>query len=482
MVKKVADHETIATLLEGFHGRWASGTDITMHGINDYQKSLAAARHFGVREGQVSHTFRGKEYVFKFQYRDPWKWILDIVTDPTLAESIIWYPVEKLLHHNGRITRNGGGVLIGYMPVIGDPNKTAEMEDDSASSVEIAQFKRDVYQKVLHVMFRPVRRCSHPGEAVICGDELTRVLHPGFLIHSVDGEEAYCLCGTRGVKANHPCQRCLIHKSLLHNLSTPILLRYQHDMMEVYNRASSLSDYAAEKVLRDVGLHLVQNAFWKIANSDPYLAYSYDMLHAFDSGEWGKHQWPLLRETILDGAGKQKLAANMRHVPRWRSLKHFNDVTSVEFSDGNSFKEILKCIVPCLVDVLHSNSPVIHCLRFLAIIRALAGLWPVSEEYIVYLEKTCLPRYDKFCSKLSKEYGKNYDYPKHHSLVHIPFDLRAKAAVDNYTTRPGEGFQQEVQQAYDQTNFRDTEPQMVCIDENQECRKNLKCRIRPDHA
>ncbi|KIJ52257.1 hypothetical protein M422DRAFT_129242, partial [Sphaerobolus stellatus SS14] len=40
--------------------------------------------------------------------------------------------------------------------------------------------------------------------------------------------------------------------------------------------------------------------------------------------------------------------------------------------------------------------------------------------------------------------------------------------VDNYTTRPGEGFQQEVQQAYDQTNFCDTEPQMVCIDENQE--------------
>jgi len=41
-------------------------------------------------------------------------------------------------------------------------------------------------------------------------------------------------------------------------------------------------------------MFLNKNAFWKIENSDPYLAYSYDMLHAFDSGEWGKHQWPLL--------------------------------------------------------------------------------------------------------------------------------------------------------------------------------------------
>ncbi|KIJ24676.1 hypothetical protein M422DRAFT_137172, partial [Sphaerobolus stellatus SS14] len=39
---------------------------------------------------------------------------------------------------------------------------------------------------------------------------------------------------------------------------------------------------------------------------------------------------------------------------------------------------------------------------------------------------------------------------------------------DNYSTQPGEGFQQEVQQAYDQTNLRKVESQMVKIDENQE--------------
>lgn len=46
--------------------------------------------------------------------------------------------------------------------------------------------------------------------------------------------------------------------------------------------------------------------------------------------------------------------------------------------------------------------------------------------------------------------------------MHLPFDLRMKGSTDNYSTRPGEGFQQEVQQAFDQTNFRNTDSQ-ACV-------------------
>lgn len=70
------------------------------------------------------------------------------------------------------------------------------------------------------------------------------------------------------------------------------------------------------------------------------------------------------------------------------------------------------------------------------------------------------PNYVLMIQELTRLYGKNYAYPKHHALVHLPFDLKMKGSTDNYTTRPGEGFQQEVQQAYDQTNFRDTEKQV----------------------
>lgn len=48
-VSKALDRETIEVLLEGFNGRWAHETDITIKNYKDYQKSLAAARKFGVQ-------------------------------------------------------------------------------------------------------------------------------------------------------------------------------------------------------------------------------------------------------------------------------------------------------------------------------------------------------------------------------------------------------------------------------------------------
>lgn len=57
-----------------------------------------------------------------------------------------------------------------------------------------------------------------------------------------------------------------------------------------------------------LGLTCLQNAFWSIAHSDPYFAYSYDMLHAMDSGEWGKHQWVLLTEKILNAQELKQLS------------------------------------------------------------------------------------------------------------------------------------------------------------------------------
>lgn len=45
-------------------------------------------------------------------------------------------------------------------------------------------------------------------------------------------------------------------------------------------------------------------------------------------------------------------------------------------------------------------------------------------------------------------------------MSHALVDLRRKGCIDNYSTRPGEGFQQEVKQAYRQTNFKNVEIQV----------------------
>ncbi|KIJ24353.1 hypothetical protein M422DRAFT_274900 [Sphaerobolus stellatus SS14] len=70
-------------------------------------------------------------------------------------------------------------------------------------------------------------------------------------------------------------------------------------MREIFSKAKNATTITArEAILKEYGLHFIKNAFWRISDSDPYAAYSYDMPHAFDSGEWGKHQWPLLLKIL----------------------------------------------------------------------------------------------------------------------------------------------------------------------------------------
>ncbi|KIJ28994.1 hypothetical protein M422DRAFT_136764, partial [Sphaerobolus stellatus SS14] len=84
-------------LLSGINSQWANNSKLTIFDTNDLNESLAAARNF------VTQVW--KSYTFQFRYRDPWEWLVHLVTDLTLSTSIMWYPVEKYLHDGGTITR-----------------------------------------------------------------------------------------------------------------------------------------------------------------------------------------------------------------------------------------------------------------------------------------------------------------------------------------------------------------------------------------
>ncbi|KAF8574637.1 hypothetical protein K439DRAFT_1624175 [Ramaria rubella] len=174
-------------------------------------------------------------------------------------------------------------------------------------------------------------------------------------------------------------------------------------------------------MLRNVGLHLIKNFFWRVHNYNPYHAFSWDMLHTFDSGEWGKHQWPLTLE-ILSPADWTRLAKNMCQMPRWRGLKHFNAISTTDFADSNSYRDILKCILPCLVNLMPQNSSLVHCIRICACLCMIAGLRAITEPQIQYISE-CLAKYEQYCAQVTKEYGKNYNYLKHHGLTHLAQDL-----------------------------------------------------------
>ncbi|KII82987.1 hypothetical protein PLICRDRAFT_58595 [Plicaturopsis crispa FD-325 SS-3] len=466
------------------HGSWApSGTNITIRHYNDMQKSLKAAREYGVKfnVGKVSAVYKGVEHTFEFRYRNIWDWVKTLVKDPTLAPVTHWYPVKKYIHQGGLITRlydephtaqkwyrvqdtlpqypgmqhvflplmfwldkgnmskrvhmhpmivraawlpgpirnasgNGGGVLVGYMPIIEDPEDPSDRNDASKLAF--------------------VSSCA--------------------------------LAACRAALANYPCPRCLVHKNDLDKITRSFSPRTVPDMIQTYRDALAAGTKTErENILRRKGLHATKNAFWDLPNSDPYSGISYDTLHADDVGKGGKHLIPEVKKVLGERRCNGQFKQNMQRVPRWRGVKHINDVTGSDYADGQYHLDTLRCILPCIVQLLPRNDPLVHCLRAYIRFRVMISLRCISEAQIERL-KGYIKDYEEACNAYSRAYGKDFKFPKQHHTPHVLEDLVEKGATYNYSARPGEGFHQEARDDYDHTNNKNGDPQMTRIDENKE--------------
>ncbi|PPQ86474.1 hypothetical protein CVT25_008073 [Psilocybe cyanescens] len=211
-------------------------------------------------------------------------------------------------------------------------------------------------------------------------------------------------------------------------------------MCSVVECASHATSKTAKKqILQDYGLHDVKHFLWDFQFSDSYAACSYDTLHSDDVGKWGKHIWDLVLEIFKKKKSLGQLTSNMSKFPYWNNLKHFNHVATVSFTDRQSFYDILKHL----------------------------------EELI--------GKYEKFCSKVTKEYGKSFRFPKQHWISHVASDIWQKGTTDNMSMHPGEGFQQEAAEVYKQTNKKKAKKQMSRIDENQEAIALIRMAIDNDN-
>jgi hypothetical protein len=65
-----------------------------------------------------------------------------------------------------------------------------------------------------------------------------------------------------------------------------------------------------------------------------------------------------------------------------------------------------------------------------------------------------------YLQKVSKKYNKDFDFFKQHATSHVAEDIEERGCTYNFSTWPGEGFQQEAAQAYRTTNRKNTEHQV----------------------
>ncbi|KAJ7619024.1 hypothetical protein B0H17DRAFT_1219832 [Mycena rosella] len=189
-----------------------------------------------------------------------------------------------------------------------------------------------------------------------------------------------------------------------------------------------------------------------------YDAVGYDLLHYFDSGKWGKHVWPCLKEYLQTEKLASKFNDNMSQFPRWRGLKHTPSPTTIDYSDGQTFIDILKSSLPCLVQLLPRNSPFVRIVRVMDKLRIMLGLPVTTRTRLDHLDQL-VREYEGASGGLYREFDKDFNFLKQHFLTHARRALYQRARM------------------YDKTNGKNAEHQISRQDENEEPMARIKMAV-----
>ncbi|KAK6972070.1 hypothetical protein R3P38DRAFT_3336150 [Favolaschia claudopus] len=504
--RRMPKHDIDEDLRDMHGGVYSTDSFVTFRNHRDLNRSLVAARLTNVAVSMIQalceYYLRGKRYNIDVEFRDPWKLMKRWICNESLAAVSTWYSQQKFLCLNGEIdfsnplydepwTGTMWREIDDQLPekpkyppcfvglhiwldkglvstkVKMHPILLREIDPKTLSGSlrsEYDQLKRQIYHAVCRLILSSLQKRSLGGETLKFGD--------GGSSHcSMDFEEIAAWLAIRNSRALHPCPQCLVHKDDLHRLSQVYPARTAVSMKRVLTDAPRGPKTAREEYLREYGLHDFVHFLWEFAHSELYKAVGFDKLHFFDGGEFGRHAWVLLKEYLQNHQLASTFNQWMDQFPRWRNLKHIFGATNISYSEGQTFVDILKCVLPCIVQLVPTNSWLVQWMRALQKIQAMLALEVTTKSRLQYLRELQI-EYEACCEKISEKHGKSFNYLKHHFLSH---------AIENFMGK-GTSFQQEVSEMYQITNAKNAEHQIALIDENEEAmaRLDMQVAIRPD--
>ncbi|KAI0055128.1 hypothetical protein BV25DRAFT_1816053 [Artomyces pyxidatus] len=470
----------------------------------------------------VSAEYQKETMKFEVWIRPLWDWALDLLRDPRLAPHFVW-DAERLSKFNGTSfvrfidepwtantfwdvqsvlpagaklfciilyadktklssfgtakgypvmarcanlpveIRNGegvgGGRVVGWLPIL-------EEDEDKTGKKTYVNFKNIIWHKSFYLLLEKVIEIAKDGFHFTCADDVLRWLFPIILILSADYEEQCVMALIRGLKGKCPCPICLVPSSQLAELSE------RHPFRTVAATKALVED-GSEEELKKHGLRKVENVFWKIPHSDPYQALSFDCLHAYHLGLFGRHLLPEIQAYLnrLERETKFLVDDQINRLPRWRGLNHFPKVVKTTFTDGVKFEDISKQIIFACHNIL-SPDPTGHlllqCLRSYLNLDMYAGLEVQTPERLQEGREEIL-RFsyliNSYWANTLETSKKNWAFPKMHTHVHLFDDIEAKGVSRNFNTKPNEKLHRPLKQSYQlRTNFKDVAKQILRVD------------------
>ncbi|KAJ6480393.1 hypothetical protein C8R45DRAFT_1054375 [Mycena sanguinolenta] len=368
------------------------------------------------------------------------------------------YPAVARLANMDVSIRNssdwGGGQIVGWLPVVNeDPAETGKPG--------FVNFKNAVWHAAFYKLLESILQASKTGFMTACGDGVFRCLFPMILILASDYEEACVMALIRGLRALFPCPICYVKKDEQSDLSKRAPLRTSQESQDVVKQARDADNAdTRDELLKDKGLRNVDNVFWNIAYSDPHQALSFEHLHSYSSGLWGRH----LRTVSFTRRCMyvyQKYSADFLRFPRSRNLNHFDSVMSTAFNDGTKHEDISKMIVLTSHNVLdrHVDRLLLQLCRCYQELSLYATMKLHTADRIHDGEEV-FAKFGRLLKVCLDE--KDFNFPKMHAHQHLFDDIRRKGVGRNFGTKIDEALHGSARATYlRQTNFKDVAPQIL---------------------
>ncbi|KAJ7099080.1 hypothetical protein C8R44DRAFT_642451, partial [Mycena epipterygia] len=517
--------ETLITLIRRC-GNNIKNFTIANHSELNKLWGLASHKCTEFVEDTIAVPYKEENRTYKTYTRPIWDWVLSLVQDPRLASCFVW-DAEKAYRYNGdtyvrfyhepwtadafwaaqsalpnhpdakalglivyadksklstfgtekayavvarvanilvpirNSTQFGGGQVVGHQPVVKD-------DTQENNKPGFSNFKTVVWHAAFWKLLESLVHHSKVGSWTQCGDDLRRWLWPMILILASDYEEACVMTLIRGLNALYPCPICFVPWNEQSDLSTEHPKRTGQGSKMILEEAQTLRTAAErEELLKDNSLRNVENVFWKINNTDPHTACSFDRLHAY-GGLWTDHLFAQikLRVTKKGRNAIAKIDKQMNSMPRWRGLNHFDAVMNITFNDGSKNEDIAKMMLFAAHNVLIDAPGVLllQCTRSFLELNMYVSLEVHTSETIAAGKRELLIFDDAAKAwNTCTEYGdKSWNFPKMHSHQHVFEDIKNKGATRNFGTKISESMHGPIRQTYHRlTNFKNVTPQLI---------------------
>ncbi|KAI6006641.1 hypothetical protein F5J12DRAFT_782887 [Pisolithus orientalis] len=202
-----------------------------------------------------------------------------------------------------------------------------------------------------------------------------------------------------------------------------------------------------------------ENIFWKVENSEPEEAVSFDHLHALHDGLFGHHSLKELK--ILLSKLLHKYAVQLEEqpaaFPSWQGLVHFNGILHLLWM-LHSYLELDSLIG---LDM--------HTDRTLELIeREQLVFGSELKEYVSHVAN----------GELAGHLKMDWNFPKVHLWKHVMWDIQNKGAAHNYSTQPNEKMHGSLKDAYqDCSNGKDVAIQVLHVDHHHLAMKLIRNQV-----